>query len=637
MNSITDAWNVTSTWLPWTALQTGVPCEIVEHTGSAKSREDYLAEWEQWRRAPHHPERERRAEAVTRAAACIQGQSQILDLTFLGLTCLPELPPFITVLNVDANSLNELPALPKSLTVLSVKKNKLTALPRLPPHLVALDASANCLTRVLGWPDSITCINISKNQLATLPALPGRLQSLCASQNQLTALPALPDSLSALLVDDNLLTHLPALPCHLESLSAQRNRLMQLPAFPASLVTLVLNDNLLTAFPVPLPDSLSELYIKNNKIMRLPENILSASSPATRLLFSRLYIELSGNPLSLKTIAVLKNNLNSALYRGPIMVFDRADSAASAMPALPDVVADWFPDEEKESALSTWTVAQHQEGGGGFSRGIARDATSLYHAFNTFLFHLRDTVSMRDFPEFTGLVATWLSKLAVAPTLRAATMALARDAPLKNDLMAIWRRMQAEALLHDVNEGAFDNKLPELIATGRERFRLLKLDNFVRRYACHVTFINEVEFSLSLASQLRDALRLTSVAPASGFMPLPGVTADALTEMEAKIKKEEDAEFPAWLALWMPWQHYIARNRPDDWQQAQSARKLAYEREGMAMRAAQTRSEGTLSQDIDLACFSALTRKVLRDTMNPSLLNKQWQSGAWAWFPWIWT
>lgn len=103
-------------------------------------------------------------------------ETQILDLSGLELTQLPELPEKLTKLNCSRNQLKEFNvALPENLTYLNCSYNQLEYLPALPEGLVYL--------------------NCSHNELKELPALPLSLQYIVCSHNFLDSITGLPDSL----------------------------------------------------------------------------------------------------------------------------------------------------------------------------------------------------------------------------------------------------------------------------------------------------------------------------------------------------------------------------------------------------------------------------------------------------------
>lgn len=131
----------------------------------------------------------------------------LLDLSGLGLTSLPELPPSCIRLNCSHNRLKSLPELP-SIVYLHCGNNQLTVLPDL-PLVTDLDCGNNQLTVLpdlpciirLCCPDNyltslpdlsmVVALNCSHNQIKSLPLLPAVMYLTCYS-NDLTSLPDLP-------------------------------------------------------------------------------------------------------------------------------------------------------------------------------------------------------------------------------------------------------------------------------------------------------------------------------------------------------------------------------------------------------------------------------------------------------------
>lgn len=106
-----------------------------------------------------------------------------LNVSYMGLTTLPPLPPTLKKLNCYNNFLITLPELPSSLIELVCSGNQLTTLPALPSNL----------TRLYCY----------ENELITLPRLPPTLTSLYCSHNRLTILPPIPSTLTELFCNDN--------------------------------------------------------------------------------------------------------------------------------------------------------------------------------------------------------------------------------------------------------------------------------------------------------------------------------------------------------------------------------------------------------------------------------------------------
>lgn len=216
---------------------------------------------------------------------------QTLDLSYNQLTTVPD---FLTQLsNLQSLSIgrNQLTAIPESIARLSnlhefnIRSNQLTAIPDSIAHLTdlqRLDLSYNRLTTI---PDSLAQLSnlhhldLSYNQLTTIPdslAQFSNLQHLDLSSNQLTAIP---DSLAQL--------------SNLHYLSLWINQLTIIPESLAQLSNLQdldLSDNKLTT----VPDSLAQL--SKLQTLDLANNLLTAVPESLRQMQNLTGLFLHGNP-----------------------------------------------------------------------------------------------------------------------------------------------------------------------------------------------------------------------------------------------------------------------------------------------------------------------------------------------------
>jgi Leucine-rich repeat (LRR) protein len=118
-------------------------------------------------------------ELLRRIANCKYG---ILNVSFLNITSLPELPSGLQELHCYNTPLTSLPELPSELQQLYCYNTQITILPKLPSGLQVL-----------------SCYN---TQITSLPDLPSGLKALYCQYNQLTALPELPSGLKGLFCDN---------------------------------------------------------------------------------------------------------------------------------------------------------------------------------------------------------------------------------------------------------------------------------------------------------------------------------------------------------------------------------------------------------------------------------------------------
>ncbi|EDS6678846.1 type III secretion system effector E3 ubiquitin transferase SspH2, partial [Salmonella enterica subsp. houtenae] len=494
-------------------------------TTAPQTPAEYDAVWSAWRRAAPAGESRGRAAAIQKMRACLNNGNAVLNVGESGLTTLPDcLPAHITTLVIPDNNLTSLPALPPGLQELIVSNNPLTSLPVLPPGLRELEVFGNPLTHLPAlpsglcklWvfgnqltslptlPPGLQDLSVSDNQLASLPALPSELGKLWAYNNRLTRLPALPPGLQELSVSDNQLTSLPALPSELCKLWAYNNRLTSLPALPSGLKELIVSGNRLTSLPA-LPSELEELMVSGNRLTRLPvlpSGLRSLSVFGNRLtrlpesitgLSSEATVNLEGNPLSERTLQALQNITSAPGYSGPRIRFDMAGaSAPREVRALHLAVADWLtPAREGEPApAGRWHMFGQEDNAA---------------AFSLFLDRLSETENFIKDAGFKAQISSWLAHLAEDEELRANTFALATEATssCEDRITFFLHQMKNVQLVHNAEKGEYDNNLAALVATGREMFRLGKLEQIAREKVRTLALVDELEVWLAYQNKLK--------------------------------------------------------------------------------------------------------------------------------------
>ncbi|EDD0972435.1 type III secretion system effector E3 ubiquitin transferase SspH2 [Salmonella enterica subsp. enterica] len=528
----------------------------------------YDAVWSEWKRAAPAEELRGRAATVQRICTCLNNGSRELNVGESGLTALPDcLPTHITTLVIPHNNyLTSLPTLPSGLEVLTVEDNQLTSLPPLPAELELLTVSGNQLTSLPPLPAGLQMLSVSGNQLTSLPPLPAGLQTLLVAGNQLTSLPPLPAGLRRLLVAGNQLTSLPPLPAGLQVLSVSDNQLTSLPLLPAGLELLTLDRNpqLVRLPPLPeglqtlsvdanpqltrlpaLPSGLQRLYARNNQLTRLPESITGLSSEAI--------VNLYGNPLSERTLQALQNITSAPGYSGPRILFDMAGaSTPREARALHLAAADWLvPAREGEPApADRWHMFGQEDNAA---------------AFSLFLDRLGETENCIKDAGFKAQISSWLVQLAKDEALRAKTFAMATEATAscQDRVTLALHQMKNVQLVHDAEKGEYDNNLVVLLATGREMFRLEKLEQIAREKAGTLALVDEIEVWLAYQNKLKKSLGLTSVTAEMRFFGVSGVTVSDLQAAELQVKAAEKSEFREWILQWGPLHGVLERKAPE--------------------------------------------------------------------------
>ncbi len=558
---------------------------VLPATTAPQTPAEYDAVWSAWRRAAPAEESRGRAAVVQKMRACLNNGNAVLNVGESGLTTLPDcLPAHITTLVIPDNNLTSLPALPPELRTLEVSGNQLTSLPVLPPGLLELSIFSNPLTHLPALPSGLCKLwifgnqltslpvlppglqelSVSDNQLASLPALPSELCKLWAYNNQLTSLPMLPSGLQELSVSDNQLASLPTLPSELYKLWAYNNRLTSLPALPSGLKELIVSGNRLTSLPV-LPSELKELMVSGNRLTSLPmlpSGLLSLSvyrNQLTRLpeslihLSSETTVNLEGNPLSERTLQALREITSAPGYSGPIIRFDMAGaSAPRETRALHLAAADWLvPAREGEPApADRWHMFGQEDNA---------------DAFSLFLDRLSETENFIKDAGFKAQISSWLAQLAEDEALRANTFAMATEATssCEDRVTFFLHQMKNVQLVHNAEKGQYDNDLAALVATGREMFRLGKLEQIAREKVRTLALVDEIEVWLAYQNKLKKSLGLTSVTSEMRFFDVSGVTVTDLQDAELQVKAAEKSEFREWILQWGPLHRVLERKAPE--------------------------------------------------------------------------
>ncbi|MDJ5402645.1 SPI-2 type III secretion system effector E3 ubiquitin transferase SspH2 [Salmonella enterica] len=554
-------------------------------TTAPQTPAEYDAVWSAWRRAAPAEESRGRAAVVQKMRACLNNGNAVLNVGESGLTTLPDcLPAHITTLVIPDNNLTSLPALPPELRTLEVSGNQLTSLPVLPPGLLELSIFSNPLTHLPALPSGLCKLwifgnqltslpvlppglqelSVSDNQLASLPALPSELCKLWAYNNQLTSLPTLPSGLQELSVSDNQLASLPTLPSELYKLWAYNNRLTSLPALPSGLKELIVSGNRLTSLPV-LPSELKELMVSGNRLTSLPmlpSGLLSLSvyrNQLTRLpeslihLSSETTVNLEGNPLSERTLQALREITSAPGYSGPIIQFDMAGaSAPRETRALHLAAADWLvPARAGEPApADRWHMFGQEDNA---------------DAFSLFLDRLSETENFIKDAGFKAQISSWLAQLAEDEALRANTFAMATEATssCEDRVTFFLHQMKNVQLVQNAEKGQYDNDLAALVATGREMFRLGKLEQIAREKVRTLALVDEIEVWLAYQNKLKKSLGLTSVTAEMRFFDVSGVTVTDLQDAELQVKAAEKSEFREWILQWGPLHRVLERKAPE--------------------------------------------------------------------------
>ncbi|MCP3476160.1 hypothetical protein NLM33_38745 [Bradyrhizobium sp. CCGUVB1N3] len=490
----------------------------------------------------------RNVNQIVGAPSYLPAALRSLSANHNALSNLPDaLPAGLQELDVRVNHLTSLPdTLPAPLSRLVIGNNQLTSLPAmLPAGLRALHVHHNRLT---GLPDTLPAglvwLDAGRNQLTSLPEpLPAGLQTLNVGRNQLTSLPdTLP--LRTLHVSHNRLTSLPeTLSAELQNLVVSNNQLASLPeTLPAGLRTLEAACNRLTHLPETLPAGLELLDVTRNQLTSLPETMLTQLGPWCRVV-------LDDNPLPERVRTNLATAIREPGYAGPRVFFSIGGEAGpSQPPPLHAAVADWVGGEPE--MIATW-------------QGFAEEAGAQEYA--RFLDRLRRTVNYGS-AAFRQAVSEDLQQVAMRPRLRELyfQQAFGASASCEDRITLAWNHMQSARLTADVEDGAYDDRLDQLIEQARVLFRLGVLDRIAREKVSSLRFVDEIEVYLAYQVKLRGRLKLQLLAPDMRFFNASYVTERDLAVAEMRVRHEEATQFDDYLATrWQPWETVLSRIEPE--------------------------------------------------------------------------
>ncbi|WP_050386002.1 NEL-type E3 ubiquitin ligase domain-containing protein [Bradyrhizobium pachyrhizi] len=280
----------------------------------------------------------------------------------------------------------------------------------------------------------------------------------------------------------------------------------------------------------------------DNRLTSLPETLLTQ-------LGCGCTVYLEDNPLTERVLTNLATALNAPGYVGPRVFFAMGGGAAESQARpLPEVVADWL--EEAPESLAAW-------------QNFANEAGAP--AYASFLDRLRDTVNYGN-PQFRQAVIEDLQRAAIRPRLREQYFQLAFGASesCEDRITLTWNSMQTARLNADVEDGAYDNRLGDLVEQGRILFRLDALEQIAREKVDSLRFVDEIEVYLAYQVKLRERLELRHIAPDMRFFGVSWVTDYDLSTAETRVRHEEATGFADYLATrWQPWETVVSRIAPE--------------------------------------------------------------------------
>lgn len=197
---------------------------------------------------------------------CTESNNKLLDLSHLGLTDLPNIPPQIKYLFINNNLFNKNLNLShlKNLKILDCSNNSLTSLPTLPEFLEEILCRNNSIDNI----DVITKYNIKRldcsyNKINKIPIIDS-LEILYCSHNNIVHIPCM-NNLKKLDCRSNMISIIESMK-NLELLECDKNKLSSIKDFP-TLKYLFCNNNIITN--LENLDSVEIIHCVKNNINKL--------------------------------------------------------------------------------------------------------------------------------------------------------------------------------------------------------------------------------------------------------------------------------------------------------------------------------------------------------------------------------
>ncbi|ENU8120695.1 NEL-type E3 ubiquitin ligase domain-containing protein [Salmonella enterica] len=186
-------------------------------------------------------------------------------------------------------------------------------------------------------------------------------------------------------------------------------------------------------------------------------------------------------------------------------------------------------------------------------------------AFSLVLDRLSETENFEKDTGFKAQISSWLTQLAEDDVLRAKTFAMAVEATssCEDRVTLALHQMKNVQQIHNAEKGVYDNNLPGLVSTGREMFRLAKLEQISREKVRTLALVDEIEVYLAHQNKLKESLELTSVTAEMRFFGVSGVTVSDLQAAELQVKAAENSEFSEWILQRGPLHSVLERKEPE--------------------------------------------------------------------------
>ncbi|CAB3799810.1 E3 ubiquitin-protein ligase ipaH3 [Pararobbsia alpina] len=269
---------------------------------------------------------------------------------------------------------------------------------------------------------------------------------------------------------------------------------------------------------------------------------------------------LGGNPLSERTRAgIAQGNPDVDTTDGPRISFTTGsgDAWKPASQPIEQAVADWYPESRRDEIVASWADIDIEPGSS---------------AFSIFLGRLRDSVNIHD-EAFGSEVRKWLTTLSNSRSQRETTFDVALDASetCEDRAALAFVKMQIATISEEVQSGAYDHRMDELVSRARQVFRHTCLESIAAKKVPTLRFADEIEVHLAFQVKLNEVLQLGWAVRDMRFFDVSGVTESDLAKAMTEVQTQENEQFGAWLACWSPWGSMLKRHDCEKYNAVQNA------------------------------------------------------------------
>ena len=185
-----------------------------------------------------------------------------------------DFPEFIEVLNLMSNEICHFDGSQfKKLIKLNISVNCLETFD-FPPNIIKLDISTNAIKELGEMPETLLKINCEDNLLEEIKYINNNLQYINISDNKFNELPNFTESIETIIAKNNTIEDLWYIPENVIVLNLENNRIKSFydytVEFPNSIKVINFNDNMLSEFEIEIPEGIEEIYLKSNRLEKLP-------------------------------------------------------------------------------------------------------------------------------------------------------------------------------------------------------------------------------------------------------------------------------------------------------------------------------------------------------------------------------